>query len=80
MISLSSSRNYSSFYRQFFLLLSPLIDSDKDFVEYDSDYSKEEESVFEEKIDEEELRLLKREAEPEKVTPPRYRSYMLRRE
>ena len=48
-------------------------------VNYDSYYSTDEESVFEERIDDEELKLLRREAEPGKITPPRYRSYMPRR-
>ena len=41
-------------------------------VNYDSYYSTDEESVFEERINDEELKLLRREAEPGKITPPRY--------
>ena len=47
--------------------------SDNDFVEYDSDYDSEEEAIEAEEIDQEDIRLTKKEAKEPALTPPRPR-------
>ena len=47
--------------------------SDSEFVDYDSDYDSEEETIEVDEIDQEDIRLLNKEAKEPNLTPPRPR-------